>query len=156
MRLRLAALAASLLWTTLTFAGINAVRITSDQEQPVTLLLDQRPVMTFEDNEMLVSTPNVQVRFALTDHPVLTFIEAEQEGLESVKANTPRIELNNQRLIASNLRPGSAIAIYSLDGKRLASATADAQGRATLAVGEAQAYIVRAEGLSFKVMNTGK
>lgn len=136
------------------WADINAIRITSDADTPVTLLLSQRPVIRFADADLLLAAPDFEARFALNQHPVATFIDTEADALDQIRGIDPHFLIEKEQLKAFGLHPGSQFSVYSLDGKMVGNATVNDQGQATVFLREAGSYIVRTQETSFKIMTS--
>lgn len=156
MKLNALAMALILTLTSIanTYATENAVRVTADGQEPLVLMLDQRPVMTFEGDEMQLATATVQVRLSLESHPVITFIDTESDGIEAVQQDTQHISISRQSITLQGFRPDATVSLYTLDGKLVAAVRTDHQGDATLPITAGQTYLLRADGHSFKLMTS--
>ena len=156
MRLKVFALALILTLTSIakTYATDNAVRVTADGQEPLVLKLDQRPVMTFEGDEMLLATADVQVRLSLESHPVITFIDTESDGIEAIQQDTQHISIDRQSITLQGFRPDAMVSLYTVDGKLVAAVRTDSQGNAKLPITTGQTYLLRADRHSFKLMTS--
>lgn len=100
---------------------------TRDADTPTYIELDGRPKVTFEAGNVLIRCNGKYLEYPLSNYITFTFTDdmsirlIQQEGLK-VKTCHGRIEL-------SGLKNAATVAIFSLDGKLVASGQASAQGQ---------------------------
>lgn len=110
------------------------------------------PRVTFDAGDMVIATGEQQVRHAITDLEKLTFTKTV--GIEKVDANKSdiRVAVTSTYIAVEGLVPGSVLTVYSLEGRNVASAVADAQGAAQAAISDLAPgiYVAACEAHSFK------
>ncbi len=131
--------------------------ITKKSGEAVTYMFRNQPVATFEGTDMAITETAVngaKVLYPMTDIEKMTFSKAERSGVETVVSgeNTAAFAIDATSITASGLKPEAGLTIFSLDGKKMADAKADADGAATIDISGLApgAYIVATAGNSFK------
>lgn len=93
------------------------------------------PTATFEGDEVIIADDaHLQdVRFDMADIENFTF--SKTTGIDQVKADSDiQIRLTKEALAASGLKAGATVNIYNLTGTLVATARADADGNAYVAL----------------------
>jgi hypothetical protein len=110
------------------------------------------PQVTFDAGDMVIATGEQQVRHAIADLEKLTF--SKVVGLDKVEANNSdiRVAVTSSYVSVEGIAPGMVLSIYSLDGRSLTSATADAQGSVQIGIDQLAPgiYVAASEAHSFK------
>lgn len=110
------------------------------------------PQVTFDAGDMVIATGEQQVRHAIADLEKLTF--SKVVGLDKVEANNSdiRVAVTSSYVSVEGIAPGMVLSIYSLDGRSLTSAPADAQGSVQIGIDQLAPgiYVAASEAHSFK------
>lgn len=124
--------------------------------------LDQHPVVTYSNGELLLSTSQEQIAYPADDVHKFTFSLSDitDDGQKPPATQISSIEQENQYHIRSgeiqfsNCHPGSPIHIYTLDGKLLHTATVATDGRANIDTSTypAGVYIIKTETITHKII----
>lgn len=115
--------------------------------------LEETPVTTFKDGQLVITTSSETIYYPLSDVSKYTY-EGISEDLKNVLApGIIEIRHNNEIVTVDGLPEDAEMAIYSIDGKLLASCRAKAGKTAmlTLTPFPAGIYIVTAGGTSYKI-----
>lgn len=135
---------------------VNYLCIEMTSGEDVYFYLDQYPVVTFDDGDVIFSTRQEVLRFA--DSEISSFRygfdwDYEDTQIKQVITPKPVIRLMQNNVIAKGLEPNSKVQAYSLDGIMLGEVRSDAQGNATLTLpATAQGmYMIKTSVTTFKI-----
>ena len=140
---------------------ITCLVLTETNGTTTELALESFPVITIEDNNLVITCKDQKLTTALTGVQDYRFIEKKvTAGINSVPSNDPKngsvppqFSFNNAEV--SGLKAGARVAIYNLNGTQISSVTADGEGRVALDFSSLPkgVYILRTPTKSFKFMN---
>ena len=140
---------------------ITCLVLTETNGTTTEFALESFPVITIEDNNLVITHNGNQLTTALTGVQDYRFIEKKvTAGISSVPSNDPKNASNTPQFSFSNaevsgLKAGAKVAIYNLNGTQINSVTADGEGRVALDFSSLPkgVYILRTPTKSFKFMN---
>ena len=140
---------------------ITCLVLTETNGTKTEFALESFPVITIEDNNLVITCKDQKLTTALTGVQDYRFIEKKvTAGISSVPSNDPKNESNTPQFSFSNaevsgLKAGARVAIYNLNGTQISSVTADGEGRVALDLSSLPkgVYILRTPTKSFKFMN---
>lgn len=140
---------------------ITCLVLTETNGTTTEFALESFPVITIEDNNLVITHNGNQLTTALTGVQDYRFIEKKvTAGISSVPSNDPKNASNTPQFSFSNaevsgLKAGAKVAIYNLNGTQISSVTADGEGRVALDFSSLPkgVYILRTPTKSFKFMN---
>ena len=140
---------------------ITCLVLTETNGTTTEFALESFPVITIEDNNLVITCKNQKLTTALTGVQDYRFIEKKvTAGISSVPSNDPKNASNTSQFSFSNtevsgLKAGARVAIYNLNGTQISSVTADGEGRVALDFSSLPkgVYILRTPTKSFKFMN---
>ena len=140
---------------------ITCLVLTETNGTTTEFALESFPVITIEDNNLVITHNGNQLTTALTGVQDYHFIEKTvTTSISSVPSNDPKNEANTPQFSFSNaevsgLKAGARVAIYNLNGTQISSVTADGEGRVALDLSSLPkgVYILRTPTKSFKFMN---
>lgn len=137
---------AALLWPVSAFS-YHSVHLLLKDGSTVTFLLDQRPVIVV-DSQLVIRTTDATVSY---DYKAVQRVYPEWSQTTDIGAVTATdkgnvtFAVSGGYITASGVNPGTAVSLYTTDGRKAAAATADSGGRAKLPLPQAAGvYIVRA------------
>ena len=140
---------------------ITCLVLTETNGTTTEFALESFPVITIEDNNLVITCKDQKLTTALTGVQDYRFIEKKvTAGISSVPSNdpknasvSPQFSFNNAEV--SGLKAGARVAIYNLNGTQISSVTADGEGRVALDFSSLPkgVYILRTPTKSFKFMN---
>lgn len=110
------------------------------------------PRVSFDAGDMVIATGQQQVRHAIADLEKLSFTKTV--GIDKVEANKSDISVavTSSYVEVEGIAPGTVLTVYSLEGRNVASAVADAQGTAQASIANLAPgiYVAACEAHSFK------
>ncbi|MBQ9217822.1 MAG: hypothetical protein IJ160_06605 [Muribaculaceae bacterium] len=129
--------------------------VTQQDESQVSFALAEKPVITLTDGIFKAETTTQTLEIALAD--VLNYKFSDQApytDIDQVKTDAkPVIEAGKAHLDA--LKPGTVVNVFTVDGRRAASASAGADGTVDIDLGGmgAGVYILATPTASYKIYN---
>nr|WP_315090485.1 T9SS type A sorting domain-containing protein [uncultured Prevotella sp.] len=140
---------------------ITCLVLTETNGTTTEFALESFPVITIEDNNLVITHNGNQLTTALTGVQDYHFIEKKvTTSISSVPSNDPKNASNTPQFSFSNaevsgLKAGARVAIYNLNGTQISSVTADGEGRVAIDFSSLPkgVYILRTPTKSFKFMN---
>lgn len=134
-------------------AEINALRVFCKSSADVTIMLDEAPVVRFDNLNLVISTTNNEVSIPSDEALKISYLNVDPDGIISQTMSEPMFFFGKESLNVSNLAPQASVSIYTVDGRLISSATTDADGKASLSLParSATVYIVRTPGFSLKL-----
>ena len=142
------------LFTMMSAANKNAIRVYEVGGNSVVYLLSAHPSVTFSGDELVLKTDDIEVAYPLTASAKFEFVEAPEEaaGIRSTQAD-PSFKITADEIVISHVCPNSAVSIYNLSGQVVKSGQANSEGRVimnplNLSKGT---YIVKSEQVTFKI-----
>lgn len=133
----------------------NTLTVFQKDGQTVSFGFSQKPVVTFTDSSLVVTSTETQVeyllskvqKFVLTEDP--TKVNQVQDELRK-----PVLVLDDYQVNISGAKPDATVRVLSADGKELATYKTDSEGSVTFTISELPVgtYIIRSNDLSFKIL----
>lgn len=127
--------------------GANAMVLHFASGGEVTCLLDEQPLVTFEGDELVLTTHMNVVRYQAKDVVKFTYVTLRATDVSSTSTVGTKFFFDGDVLRARNLEPQSMVAVYTVDGSQVASAMTDKNGNVSLA-------LPRQSGVVFAVKNS--
>ena len=140
---------------------ITCLVLTETNGTTTEFALESFPVITIEDNNLVITCKDQKLTTALTGVQDYHFIEKKvTTSISSVPSNDPKNasvspQFSFSSAEVSGLKAGTKVAIYNLNGTQISSVTADGEGRVALDFSSLPkgVYILRTPTKSFKFMN---
>lgn len=120
--------------------------------QTVAVPLAEHPVITYANDQLVITTAEKQVEVPVAEIAGYTFTEEVPTSIRDVKVNAQ----HKQGMMAFNhLQAGTHVALFNAKGEQVRTSTAQADGTAVVDMHGLPkgVYIVRADQLSIKVIN---
>lgn len=135
-------------------ASINAITIWMASGKQIVCMLDDQPIVTFEGEELVMTTHMNTVKYNAADVLKFTYSSIEQSSIENASIPETRFSIIDNTINVYNLDPTSEIIVFSVDGVQLASSKADSKGRAvvTLPSQTSNVYVVKTSVANFKIV----
>lgn len=133
----------------------HSLVITKKSGETVEYKFADQPVATFEGADMVITLAltGTQVTYPAAQVATLT-VTPRTLGVDDAAVAVPTVtfEIAPEAITCSGLAAGTRVALYAADGRIVASAAANADGSAVIALGGTPAgvYIVAAGNESFK------
>ena len=112
------------------------MRLHKASGEEVTILLKERPVVTFVSNDLVVTTQSNEVSYPSADIMKFTYEAVEYSGVNGLAQTGSLISFLGDELQVAHLTPATEVAVYTLDGKCVATATV---------------YVVKTSSVTFKI-----
>ena len=133
--------------------GINALMIHGKSGEKVTILLDEKPVVRFDGDGLVVSTHMNVVNYASADVVKFTYVSVDPAGVGNPDILGAVFSFGKDFVRVENLAPHVRVAVYAVDGKLLSSAMTGSNGAASLNLPEpaSSVYVVKTPSSTFKI-----
>lgn len=132
---------------------INAMLLKFTSGMSVVFQLDEQPVMTFEGDELVLTTHMSRVSYeakAVAGFSY-TYVDPADIGIKGMPKCI--LQLENNMLIATGLEPKSLIEVYDIEGRFVASEVTDGNGsvKLMLPILRGALYVVKTSVANFKI-----
>ena len=132
----------------------NALVLHMANGKLVTYLLDDLPIVTFEDDELVITTPNHVVSYQDGDVVKFTYSYVDPSKVSQTTMSDTMFKFEGNVLCAYNLEPLSDVSVFSVDGALITSAKTGANGEITLSIPQqsGNVVVVKTSVANFKIM----
>ena len=132
----------------------NALVLHMANGKLVTYLLDDLPIVTFEDGELVITTPNNVVSYQDGDVVKFTYSYVDPSKVSQTTMSDTMFKFEGNVLCAYNLEPLSDVSVFSVDGALITSAKTGANGEITLSIPQqsGNVVVVKTSVANFKMM----
>ena len=116
--------------------------------------LAENPKTTFKDNDLVITSESMTVNYPLEQVLRYTY-ELVSTGIESISLEkTVRISQRGDALTLENLKPGTAVSLYTVDGKLVMAHAAGDSRSVTISLSDRPSgvYIVKANDVTCKML----
>lgn len=119
--------------------------------EKVEIILAEHPVITYTNNTLHVKTDTETIEIPVSEISGGSF--DNPTGIQTLEMAD--MENRNGEIRFSHLKPGSPVEVFSFDGVKLSTTTADGEGKAVVSAGQLPkgAYIVRTASQTIKIVN---
>ena len=130
---------------------VTLVVLTRDNAQHMFVLAD-KPEVTFEGLNLVVTCVNSTTTFALPDVIRFTYLNAT-DAVEELKADETQVNFRDGMIVIDQLKANAVVAVYSVDGRLVKRLTAREGGSYSLDLSELPTgvYIVKADRVTYKI-----
>lgn len=140
--------------STITWAeDIDALKLHLASGKQVVCLLEERPVVTFTNEEVVITTHMHEVRYLSNDVLKFTYVNFEEDGIHSPQLDQELIRLDGNNLSIYGIASDSPVSVYTADGVLVASVKADKSGTVSVVLPEqsGKVYVVKTSVANFKI-----
>lgn len=132
---------------------INAMMLHLASGKQVICLLDEKPIVTFSGDELVLTTHMNKVSYQSSDVLKFTYLYVDAVSVNQVGAQQSMFSFRGNTLSVTGVESVSQIAVYSVDGMLVASGTADRNGAASIVLPEqpGMVYVVKTSIANFKI-----
>lgn len=113
--------------------------------------LGVRPKVTMTGTDIVLKAGEVVVSYPLSDYVRMAFGRWEFTGMDELEGPKALFRLVDDKLLASGLEPGVAIALYAADGLLVWNGVASEAGTAVIPIAEHAVCVVKVGDINFKV-----
>lgn len=133
--------------------SINALMLHLASGKQVVCMLEERPVVTFTNDEVVITTHMHEVRYQSSDVLKFTYVNMEEDGIHSPQLDLELIRLDGNNLSLYGLASDSPVSVYTADGILVASVKADKRGIVSIVLpGQSgKVYVVKTSVANFKI-----
>lgn len=134
--------------------NINAIKIYDKSGTFVTILLDEQPKVTFDGNDVVLTTHMSVVNYPSTEIVKLTYLDVKDAtGIDNFNSFGVVFSFNNDVVKIQNLVSQTKVSLYTVEGVLVASGMTDAKGDISLPMpkGTQTCMIVKTPSLTLKI-----
>lgn len=130
-----------------------ALKIHCKSGADVIILLDNRPKVTFDKNDLVIATQTRVVNYPAEEVLKFTYLDELPVHVDNVTFSGMVFSFDDGKLLVQHLDPNVAVTVCAVDGRILASGQSDAQGRVSLPLPEVPGgvYVVKTPSVTFKL-----
>ena len=123
------------------------------QGKPVSFALSDKPVITYQNNQLVVTTAEETVEISVAEISGTGFSETSTAIRNLMSGGKPQVECG--RVCFSDLTPGTSVQVFTIDGRSVAEAKADADGTALVSLSEFPkgTYLLKTGRQTIKMIN---
>ena len=133
----------------------NTITIHQKDGQKVSFGFAEKPVITYTDNDLVVTTTQTELQYPLTSVSKLTFSDEETAVVTiSDEKQIPVLTLDNYVVDISGAKADASVKVYASDGKMMINVKTDAEGFVSFSIAELPEgiYIIKSEGITCKIL----
>ena len=130
---------------------VTLVVLTRDNAQHMFVLAD-KPEVTFEGTDLVVTCVNSTTTFALPDVIRFTYLNTT-DAVEEISQNETQVNFRDGIIVVNGLKANAMVAVYSVDGRMVRQLKAHEDGNFSLDLNELPTgvYIVKADRVTYKI-----
>lgn len=133
--------------------SINALMLHLASGKQVVCMLDEQPIVTFEGDELVLTTHMNVVRYQATDVIRFTYTAVDHAGIAEARISVTSFSFDGDVLRANSLAPKSDVTVYTTEGTLVASSKTDKSGNVSLSLPRQAGvvYVVKTSVANFKI-----
>ena len=121
----------------------------------VAYLLENKPVLTFEEGNLVIKTKDITIHYVLKQMQRFTFENGQNVANTdlSSKEDIPFV-MNTEYILFPSLEKGASILIYTVQGQVVVKKTMVQAGDVSVPISQLQSgiYFVQVNGITYKIM----
>ena len=134
----------------------DAVTILQKDGKSFSYAFNEKPVVTFSANSLILTTAQVKVEYPISNIKKISFSDTQSDPetvVEAVNAD-PELEFDNYTVNISGAKAGTLISLIGPDGKILNSYKTDSEGNVSFSIDELPdgLYIIASDNLTCKIL----
>lgn len=132
----------------------NALVLHTTKGNDVTILLEERPIMFFSDNNLVVKTHMNMFHYPFENLLSFSYKNVISSAVDRLRYLNVTFTFKGNTIIASNLSPLTNLSIYKIDGVLVSSVTADENGSAEVLLQEqaGAVFVIKTSSTTFKIV----
>lgn len=138
-----------------TVMGQNTLTVHQKDGQQFSFGFEDKPVVTFTDSELIVTSSKTELRYALAQVAKFTFDDIE-DAVISIKTDAAKavITLDEYTVSISGAIPDATVSLIASDGMQIQSYKTNQDGTATFSIADLQegTYIITSKSLTVKIL----
>ena len=133
----------------------NTLNVHQKDGQVFSFGFEEKPVVTFTDNELVVTSPRAEARYQLASVAKFTFDDSGT-AVEGIKDDSGKavISLDEYTVSLTGAKSGIGVQLIGSDGKVIQSLKTDKNGSLTFSIAELPegTFIISSDNLSVKIL----
>lgn len=131
----------------------NALIVLTKDKALHQFLLSDKPTVTFEGNNLKVKVSKNTATFALTDVIRFNYKKVDPTGIDEPVAEPTELGFEDGVLVISNIKAGTIVSVFTLDGKPIRQMKPARTGtyRLNLSQLPSGVYVVKAGTITYKI-----
>ena len=116
-------------------------------------VLADKPNVTFEGTNLVVTSDKATATFALSDVVRFTYVKSDVSGIDEIADTEAGVVYQDGVLVISQIQAGESVSVYALDGRMVQQLKASHSGtyRLSLASLPFGVYLVKTGTLTYKI-----
>ena len=133
--------------------NLNTLVVTMKNGAETAFFLKDKPNVTFEGTNLKVVSEKTTTSFALADVLRFTYVKRDPSGINEQIVDPTEISYEDGVLVISQIKAGSSVGVYALDGKLVRQLKAQRSGTYRLSLSELPTglYLVKADNITYKI-----
>lgn len=136
-----------------TVSAQNSLAVHQQDGQITVFSFTEKPVVTYSDNELVLTTRKTAVQYPLYKLKKLTFDTAwdDPSRIEEQIVNA-KFRFQGNAIVVTGCKPGAQLMVFDLKGKKTCQLRTDDKGCATISLNglRKQVYVMKTDHCSFK------
>ena len=128
----------------------NAVVLKRASGEIVSFSFDECTKITYSGNDMVITTGETSVSYSM-DELKCTFEEVQATAIQETQTAKTQFSIAGANVNATGLNAGQVVNVFSVNGTKVATVKADAEGNATVSLPSKGAYIVNTGKITYKI-----
>jgi hypothetical protein len=130
------------------------VHIKGANKRTISITLEEKPIITFEGENLIVTTKNNRGSFPLEFVDYYEIAESTT-SIEQPQSHPQKTVIANGHVVISQLADGSKVRVYTIDGKQVGNYTAGNTGQVDIDLKALPKgiFVISSPGISFKITN---
>ena len=120
----------------------------------VAFLLSEKPKITFTETDLVITTKDIEVNYALDNMVRFTYESNDYTAIRDLESDEVSFRLDKESLLFSALKANSTLTIYALNGNLVMKRTIRQDGEYAFPISDLNAgvYMVNVNGLTYKIV----
>lgn len=133
--------------------SINAMILWMSSGNQIVCMLDEEPVISFEGDDLVLTTHMNVVKYNSDDVLRFTFSSVSPAGVDELKLSMLSFSFDGYVIKASNLEPLTEVHVFSVDGVQLTTKKTDHKGNVTISLPSQRGgvYVIKSSVANFKI-----
>lgn len=120
----------------------------------VAFALAEKPTITFEESDMIITSNGVEVKYALENMARFTYEKSSTTGITNLNNGESSFKLDGESILFPSLKANSTVSVYTVNGTLVLQETVHSDGEYSFPISSLNTgvYIVNVNGLTYKIV----
>lgn len=120
----------------------------------VAFALAEKPTITFEESDMIITSNGVEVKYALENMARFTYEKSSTTGITNLNNGESSFKLDGESILFPSLKANSTVSVYTVNGTLVLQETVHSDGEYSFPILSLNTgvYIVNVNGLTYKIV----